>query len=162
MGGFLDGPTIAKDVGQCEVRSCVFRMTCYKRLGILIRLDQFASFDLGAGQLTCGIDEVGIKGHGPFKRCLGALKRRVTTVRIGRIVVVAKPEGIPGGRVAGVQAHGALKHSDGVFVGLRIMRHRDAAEIQIVGLFILGARGAFGGIRFLRRERGRVPGESLR
>src|SRR5271154_6757553 len=126
--------------------SAIFRMALDQRLGIPVCGNEFTFFDQVGDELTGSADQVRVQSNGPFEGGRRTLKHRRAAISVRRVVMVAKTESAPRRRVARVEAHSALEHSDGVFVGLGIVRQRDAAEIEIVGLFTLGAGGAFGGI----------------
>ena len=118
-------------------------MPRHQRLRVLVGLGQLTLFDPVGDQPGNRKDVVGIKGDRPFQGCVRALAHGVAAVRIGGIVVVTNSEIGPGGRVGGVQPHGALQHGNRIFVGNRIMRQRDTAEIEIVCFFVLWMCASF-------------------
>src|SRR5208282_2689663 len=101
-------------------------------------LSNVASIHLVSNQLSSGGGQVRIKSQCSFQSRVRTLEHWFPAVSILTAVVVTGSQSLPSGRVAGVNTHSTLQHRDGILIRSNIMRNRDAAQIQVVGLLALG------------------------
>ena len=141
----FDGSTVAQHIRQSKTRIGVFRMTIDSFFRFFVGLSKLAALYVEQREVARGNHQIGIQGEGALQRGLGAVKQlRIRLLvgvfgPIGELDVVALAECGPAARVIGVEANGALQIGNGFAVGIAVGGHSDAAEIEIVGLFVFGA-----------------------
>ncbi len=92
-----------------------------------VGLAQFAPVHPVDDQLGSRRHQVGIESQGAFQRSIGMLEHLLSTVRIGRVVVITLADLGPRGSIFRIEFHCAFERADGISIGSRIMRRGYAA-----------------------------------